>query len=181
MDTKATFRAFDEYLEARGLRLEAVVIGGAALNLLDVIDRPTKDCDVLDPLLPAPVAEAARAFAVDERTRGEILRDDWINNGPSSLVDVLPSGWRERIPVRPIFSGQAIVLRTLGRADLLKTKLFALCDRGEDIDDCVALAPTAEELAEALPWVERQDANELWPDHVRATIADLGRRLGHAL
>jgi hypothetical protein len=132
MNPRQTLQAFDRYLAARGARLEAVVIGGAALNLLDVIDRPTKDCDVLDPLLPNDVAEAARAFATEARARGEILRDDWINNGPASLVDVLPSGWRERILEPPVFSGVTIVLHSLGRADLLKTKLFALCDRGEE-------------------------------------------------
>ena len=76
---------------------------------------------------------------------------------------------------------EAIVLYALGRADLLKTKLFALCDRGEDLDDCIALRPTPEELAEALPWVERQDANELWPAHVHASIADLARRIANAV
>ena len=43
--------AFDRYLAARSLRLEGVVIGGAALNLLGVVSRPTKDCDILLPPL----------------------------------------------------------------------------------------------------------------------------------
>lgn len=179
MNTRATLVAFDRYLADRGLRLAAVVIGGAALNLLDVIDRPTRDVDVLHPLLPDAIAGAARAFSAEVRAAGEILRDDWLNNGPASLVDVLPAGWQER--VQPAFTGSAIVLHALGRADLLKTKLFALCDRGEDLDDCVALRPTPEELAEALPWVERQDANELWPAHVRSTLTGLERRIVDAV
>ncbi len=80
-----------------------------------------------------------------------------------------------------IFEGQALVLGTLGRFDLLKSKLFALRDRGTDRPDCIALAPTAEELAECMPWLELQDGNELWPAHVRATIDDLARRLGHGV
>jgi hypothetical protein len=68
-----------------------------------------------------------------------------------------------------------------GRADLLKTKLFALCDRGTDLPDCVAMAPTATELAEALQWVAFQDANADWPAHVEATINDLKKRLGHGV
>ncbi len=155
------------------------MIGGAALNLLDVIDRPTRDVDELHPLLSAAIAEAAREFSAEVRATGEILRDDWLNNGPASLTDVLPAGWQERLELA--FAGESIVLHALGRADLLKTKLFALCDRGEDLDDCVAMAPTPEELAEALPWVERQDANELWPAHVRATLADLERRIADAI
>ena len=70
---------------------------------------------------------------------------------------------------------------TLGRAEPLKTKLFALCDRGTDLGDCLALTPTAEELDQAEPWVKKQDANPMWPDHVQATLDDLRRRLGHGL
>jgi hypothetical protein len=32
-----------------------------------------------------------------------------------------------------------------------------------------------------LPWLEQQDANPDWPAHVRATIADLRRRLSHGV
>ena len=49
MKPRETLAAFDRYLAARDLRLEAVVIGGAALNLLGVVARPTKDCDILSP------------------------------------------------------------------------------------------------------------------------------------
>jgi hypothetical protein len=73
------------------------------------------------------------------------------------------------------------VLTTLGRKDLLKTKLFALCDRGIDLLDCVELAPTLAELEEAVIWLAEQDANPDWPAHVRATIADLSQRLDHGL
>jgi hypothetical protein len=63
----------------------------------------------------------------------------------------------------------------------LKSKLFALCDRGLDLPDCLALAlaPTPAELAEAAAWLEPQDLNPHWPAHVRTTLADLARRLGH--
>lgn len=44
-----------------------------------------------------------------------------------------------------------------------------------------ALAPTADELAECGPWLERQDANEDWPAHIRSTLVALGRRLGHGV
>jgi hypothetical protein len=105
------------------------------------------------------------------------ISDEWLNNGPIQLGEVLPPGWRDR--VQPAFRGEALVLDTLGRADLLKTKLFALCDRGLDLADCIALAPTAGELTEAKPWVAYQDANPDWPAHVEATLKDLSRRLRH--
>jgi hypothetical protein len=73
------------------------------------------------------------------------------------------------------------VLDTLGRPDLLKTKLFALCDRGTDLSDCLALAPTTDELGEALPLLVLQDGNPDWPAHVEATVNDLKRRLSHGV
>jgi hypothetical protein len=107
------------------------------------------------------------------------LRDDWLNNGPRSLVRVLPKGWEQRL--QPAFRGKALVLLCLGRDDLLRSKLFALCDRGIDLEDCIALGPTRGELAALMPWVEEQDLNPDWPNHVRATLADLARRLGHGV
>jgi len=60
-------------------------------------------------------------------------------------------------------------------------KLFALCDRGIDLGDCLALRPTAAELAEAVPWLEVQDLHVEWPTHVHNTLVDLARRLGHGV
>jgi hypothetical protein len=177
MDPRTTLAAFDRYLADRGLSLEAVVVGGAALNLLGVITRQTRDCDILHPLLPEAVVAAARAFAAEVTASGGRLKEDWLNNGPSSLAPLLPAGWELRL--QEAFRGQVLVLRSLHRSDLLKSKLFALCDRGLDLQDCIALAPTPTELAEAATWLEPQDLNLGWPAHVRATLGDLARRLGH--
>lgn len=176
---RQTIEAFDLYLLGLSLRFEGVVIGGSALSLMGIIQRPTRDFDILIPELPPTIASAACAFAKTQRQAGVDLLDDWLNNGPMQLANVLPVGWRERVQL--IFGGRAIVLSTLGRSDLLKGKLFALCDRGTDLRDCIALEPTSEELAECVPWLEVQDGNELWPGHVRATVADLARRLGHGV
>ena len=170
---------FDAFLAARDLELDAVVVGGAALALLGVISRRTRDCDVLYPPLSAEIIEAARAFALRVRVEGDVLADDWLNNGPSSLADCLPAGWRDRTQL--VFAGPAVTLRTLGRLDLLRSKLFALCDRGTDLGDCLALRPTAAELDEIAPWLEQQDTHPDWPAHTRATLADLRRRLGHGV
>lgn len=179
MKIKDTIRGFDAYLADRGLRFEAIVIGGVALGLLEVISRETRDCDVLEPAIPAPVAHAAREFAADRRAAGEVLTDDWLNDGPSQLADVLPSGWRERTIA--LFEGTAIRFRGLGRIELLMSKVFALCDRGLDIADCIALAPTPAELAEIEPWLTSQDGNPDWPEHVLNTLRDLAGRLSHGV
>jgi hypothetical protein len=176
---RPTIEAFDQHLVTLRLRLEAIVIGGSALSLLGIVSRETRDFDIIAPELPSDIVEAARVFARQQRRMGIDLVDDWLNNGPMQIGDVLPSGWRVRVKLA--FGGHALVLSTLGRADLLKTKLFALCDRGTDLTDCIAMAPTAAELAEALAWVSFQDANPDWPAHVTATLEDLKRRLGHGV
>ena len=178
-ETHAILLAFDQYLAERRLQFDAVVIGGAALNLLGVVSRLTKDCDILHPEIPNEIAEAPRAFAIEVRAKGGTLQDNWLNNGPTSLASHLLPRWEERL--QTVFAGTAIQLRCLGRKDLLCAKLFALCDRGIDLGDCLALAPNINELENVLPWLERQDANPEWPAHVRATIADLRRRLGHGI
>ena len=174
MEPRAVIDAFDAFLRRESLSLQATIVGGSAIALLGILDRPTKDVDVLEPQLPPDVLEAAKAFA---NSADLSLDEDWLNNGPSQLSSILPRGWRRR--VQPVYRGQALSLDTLGRPDLLKTKLFALCDRGTDRADCIALKPTTDELSEALPWVQEQDANPDWPAHVRQTLAELGRALGH--
>lgn len=176
MDPKETIPRFDAFLSRRGLSFEAVVIGGTALALLGVISRRTRDCDVLYPAIPEAIGEAAAAFS---RQAGRALDPEWFNEGPRQVAETLPPGWEQRLQV--VFEGRALTLRTLGRIDLLRTKVFALCDRAVDLGDCIALAPSSEELAEITQWLLPQDANPGWPGHVREVVADLGRRLGHGV
>lgn len=174
--TDTILLAFDQYLVERRLQFDAVVVGGAALNLLGLVSRLTKDCDILHPEIPNEIAEASRGFAIQIRAQGGTLQDNWLNNGPSSLTSHLLPPWEERL--QTVFAGTAI---DLGPEDLLCAKLFALCDGGIDLGDCLALAPSINELENVLPWLGRQDANPDWPDYVCATFADLRRRLGHGI
>jgi len=171
MITRDILDAYDQFLQQRGLSLEAIIVGGTALNLLGYISRQTRDVDIIAPELSEELKAASSEFADTIPN----LWDNWLNNGPSSLVDILPSGWELRL--QDSYHGTAIQLKTLGRADLLKTKLFAYCDRGTDLLDCIAMNPTPAELDEAETWVVLQDANPLWPDHVRASFAILAQRL----
>lgn len=106
MILRPTIEAFDQHLAGVGLRFEGVVIGGSALVLMGVVSRLTKDVDVLVPALPDVIANAARDFAKQQRQAGHDVADDWLNNGPMQLGDVLPAGWRER--VEPLFQGDAL-------------------------------------------------------------------------
>lgn len=177
LNPKEMLVQFDEYLSARKLEFEAVVIGGSALALLGVVSRETQDCDVLDPNIPEAVLGAARAFSQVVSAQGDVLRKDWLNNGPEDLKRILPKGWKLRVV--KIYSGKALCLHTLGRPDLLKSKLFAYCDRGQDFRDCIALTPSKEELHECLEWVALQDANPDWPKHVEARFTKLSEKLGY--
>lgn len=166
---------FDQALSARSLSLEATVIGGAAMVLLGITTRQTRDVDVLNPELDALVKRASVEFAHQMRCEGVMLDDDWFNDGPHALTDVLPEEWGRRL--RVLYQGDALSLTTLSRLDLLKTKLFALCDRGTDLSDCLAMAPALDEIDACKTWVSEQDAHPDWPVHVARTLDDLKRRL----
>lgn len=172
-----TIRRFDQQIARLKQTFEGVAIGGAALNLMGVVSRLTKDCDILDPKLPDWLLKEAAKFAEGERAKGVVLGDDWLNNGPESLKRTLPKHWENRLV--DLFNGKALKLKTLGREDLLKTKLFAFCDRDVDVNDCIALRPSEHELAASFQWVSEQDANPMWAKHVEQKFTELKGRLNY--
>jgi len=156
---------FDEFLAEHGLRFEGIVIGGGALRLLEIVNRATKDIDILDPEIPEEIKRAASKFIIGHTNdKNERLMNDWFNNGPKSLCNLLPKGWRDRAEL--CFSGKALSLKTLNRSDLVLSKLFAFCDRETDLHDLLKMKVTDEELKASESWVKYQDASPLWPPHV---------------
>ncbi len=123
---KTVLAAFDKYLAKNGVTFEAVIIGGAALIVMDVVDRQRKDVDCLDPVLNDRIKQISQKFAKDHPELK--LIEDWLNNGPQTLKRDLPEDWVTRI--HPIYKGKALTLSTLGRIDLLRSKLFALAIHG---------------------------------------------------
>ncbi|OFZ31112.1 MAG: hypothetical protein A2622_00475 [Bdellovibrionales bacterium RIFCSPHIGHO2_01_FULL_40_29] len=173
---KAIIIEFDKFLSEKNLNFKAVIIGGAALNILDISSRKTKDVDCLDPEIPQEIIFAAKDFA--EKFTNLELDHSWLNNGPKTLKKDLPNGWRNRI--QPIFRGQSITLDVLGREDFLKSKLFAYCDRlTPDFEDLKDLRPTVFELNDAIDWVKKRDSNSNWPQHVEKSFSVLKKALGH--
>lgn len=166
---------FDQYLEAKKLTFEAIIIGGSALNILNIISRETVDIDCLDPKIPEAIIAASHQF---RQSHPELsLIEKWLNNGPETLVRDLPEGWRTRVVL--LYTGKSIRFFTLGRSDLLKSKLFAYCDREDDFADCIAMNPSKEELLNSKAWVSERDANPMWPSHVEGQFLRLGRALKH--
>jgi len=168
--------AFDQFLEKEDLTFTGTVIGATALLVMGVIDRATVDVDCLAPTIPEAIRKASQKFARHYKGLDAPLMEDWLNNGPESLSRDLPFGWEKRVV--PLFQGKRLQLTTLGRSDLLRSKLYAFCDRQQDLEDCVALKPSAQELKECIPWLETLDANPQWPTHVRRSIRFLAERLG---
>jgi hypothetical protein len=154
-------------LADRGHRFEVVAVGGGGLLLIGIIDRPTKDLDLValrdgDALLPAgPHLPPALSEAVADVARVLALRDDWINGGPTSLLRFgLPEGFLARVEHR-VYGGLGISIAS--RFDQIHFKLFAAADDrpgGKHHVDLQQLAPTHEELRAAARWVKTHDPSE---------------------
>lgn len=130
---KEILTELDQELTAASEQRTLVVCGGGALLAVDVISRTTRDIDVitpeLDPVLQKIAAEVGKRHG---------LEPGWLNNGPASLARDLQQGWRERTTL--IYRGRSLVMESLGRRDLLATKLFAFCDRDEqDLEDILQM------------------------------------------
>lgn len=172
-------RQFDEFLVKRGQKFEAIVIGGAALSILGIITRETRDVDVLHPEIPKDILESSIEFALITKIQDTKLKENWLNAGPESLRKYLRPQWQNR--VINLFNGNAIFLQTLGRTDFIGTKVLAFCDRGFDFQDCLDMKPTKVELLEILPWVQAYDANPGWQYYVEERVKVLAKGLGYEL
>jgi hypothetical protein len=107
-------------LEQRGQSFEIVAVGGSALLLVGLTARSTRDLDIVALVesenyvsarpLPRELAEAAREVA---DVFG--LAHDWLNPGPSDLLDFgLPSGFELRAQRRHY---RALVVHVASRFD----------------------------------------------------------------
>lgn len=162
---EAALTAVGERLAHANEPCSIVVLGGAAMNLLGIVDRPTIDVDVLaraddagairppDPL-PETLQRAITAVARDQG-----LLENWVN---TTVADQwrfgLPPGLADRIEWRTY---GALRVGLVGRHDLICFKLYASADQtGPDnvhVRDLLALKPDDEELEWAAEWVRAQD------------------------
>lgn len=157
-----------ELLHARGHAYEIAVIGGGALLLCGLLERhSTRDLDIVARIdarewllaepLPSPLAEAIRdvADALD-------LRVDWLNPGPTSMLQLgLPEGFADRCTVQQF---SALRVRFASRIDQIAFKLFAAADhwpdRGKHLQDLRFLKPSAADLLDAARWCLTHDPSE---------------------
>lgn len=162
-----------------------VVCGGSALQALDLIDRTTRDVDILAVVrsdshglpilltaepLPAPLVEAARIVARDLR-----LPEGWINSGPTGLLtEGLPAGLEARLHRRAF--GAKLIVYFIDRFDQICLKTYAALNGGDlrHLTDLRALSPSQDEMLAAARWAVTQDAADFFPDLVRDFLVKIG-------
>ncbi len=172
--------ALAEQLQSLADQQEIVVIGGSALTALGLVNRATKDVDLLaiadngelrpaEPL-PEPLriarARVARDFDLDE---------NWLHSGPTDLLRWgLPEGFLTRVVTRRY--GQALTVHFAGRLDQIHFKLFAMVDQagGRHEADLRALHPSAEELIAAAHWSVTQDPSPGYRMVLKQALSSLG-------
>jgi hypothetical protein len=190
-DVETALQRVGELLDADGHAYAIVILGGAALNLLGIVQRPTTDVDILafaNPKTPQPTAlrrppepmpeallRAARIVA-----RDMTLDEEWLNTGPALQWRAgLPPGLARRVHWRRY---AALWVGITNRYDLIFFKLFAAADSTGPVSvhyrDLLALAPAREELEAAAAWVETQDASPAFTLGLGKVVKHVRKDLG---
>lgn len=166
-------------LADRKYHYEIVAIGGGSLLLLGLIDRSTKDLDLVALIkgkklisanpLPTPLVQA-----VQEVGRALELGRDWLNIGPASLLEMgLPSGFMSRLHIRN-YGGLTLYLAD--RFDQICFKLYASVDQGpqsKHFADLILLKPTPNELKQAQKWCTSHDVSEIFDTDIKKVIKSI--------
>lgn len=172
--------AAGELLQDQGEFFSIVIVGGAALSLMGLVERTTKDVDViarscrqngmrlLIPPEPLPrvfnetISRVARDFGLPSNWMNTVVGSQWESGLPDSVLDEIE--WRQ-------FGNLEVGL--MGRKGLIALKLFAAVDRDPDsvhYQDLIALKPVENELQEAKEWVITQDAAHAWRELVEEVV-----------
>ncbi len=172
--------ALNDQLEAAGESFELVVIGGSGLLALGVIERATRDVDLValrsgDELQGADPLPVPLRLARDRVARDFALPASWLNGGPTELLDHgLPERFLDRVESRSY--GLALTVHFASRYDQIHFKLYALVDQGpgKHEDDLRALKPSPEELLAAARWSQTHDPSEGYALVLRQALIHLG-------
>lgn len=172
--------ALGEQLAARGERFELVVIGGSALLALGLIERTTRDVDIVALRYGEDLAEAKPLPEGLLEARDLVARDfslphEWLNPGPTELLRFgLPDGFVGRLQRRNY--GESLVVYLASRYDQIHFKLYAAVDQGpgKHESDLRALEPSADELVAAARWSRTQDPSEGYDQVLRSALATFG-------
>lgn len=161
-----------------------LVCGGSALCLAGIIQRPTRDVDVLGLVketvpatvtsepLPEEVMRAAETVAVDLG-----LASDWLNDAALDVQRLgLPPGILER--AHRLEFGPCLTVFFIDRQDQVALKLYAAIDPAKGrrhLEDLEAIEPTKPEMEAALKWLlDRKTSPQF-----RRAVASLAEALGY--
>lgn len=180
--TERLLSALGEQVAALGQRFELVVVGGSGLLALGLIERSTRDVDLIalrsgDELGSAKPLPASLETARDRVARDFALPADWLNPGPTDLLEFgLPEGFIDRLERRDY--GDSLTVYFASRYDQIHLKLYALIDQGpgKHETDLRALSPTEEELLAAARWSRSHDPSEGYAQVLREVLAHMGVR-----
>jgi len=155
-----------------GSEINLVVCGGAALLTLGLINRVTKDVDVLGCLIGNSV-HFIRKFpdwlvrAAEKVARDYGLPEGWLNLGPAAQVKTgLPEGLTKRLIPKSYGDHLTIYyISYISRLDQIFFKLYAAVDRDDyHVQDLLILNPTPDEIREAAQWLLTQDTSMEFQD-----------------
>lgn len=153
-----------------GPPLTLQICGGAALAVLGLVDRTTRDIDLAGPTKLPPEFDRSVAIVARELC----LPPDWINQGPVELSKMgLPDGFDQRATARAY--GPRIVARFASRIDQIYFKVYAAADRGGyHVDDLMALAPATDEIVDAARWCMTHDVSPAFAEVLDSMCKQLG-------
>ena len=160
-----------------------LVCGGSALNLAGIIQRPTRDVDVLglikgtEPVtvvaeqLPDELLHAAELVAMEMN-----LPRDWLNDAALEVQRLgLPPGIVER--AHRLNCGPCLTVFFIGRQDQVALKLYAAIDRQKGqrhLKDLEAIGPTRAEMDAAVHWLLDRRTSPQFRRAVQAIARALG-------
>lgn len=155
-----------QLLADRGHYFEIVAIGGGGLLLLKLIERTTKDLDLVALVKDGHLISAKPLPKILTETAEEVgialdLGKDWLNGGPTSLLQLgLPAGFENRMHTRRY---KGLTVHFADRFDQICFKLYASVDHepgSKHFTDLITLRPSLNELEQAKRWCLTHDVSE---------------------
>lgn len=162
---KEALNRLSQILELNDEHYELVVGGGAGLILSEQISVGTYDIDVIAVLKDGTFEEpnwTDHFKDARETVSNELgIRSDWINAGPSSLIEILPTGFGARLKNNSdeMAFSEAITVRPVSRYDQIILKTYASLNMKYDspkwhkhVNDLREMKVNPEEIASGIKW-----------------------------
>ena len=139
--------ALGQQLTRAGSSFDLVVIGGSALLARGLVERATRDVDVVAIAGPNGLQSAVAlpkelTAAVERVARDFEIPNDWLNSEPAELLRFgLPNGFESRWETRSY--SDSLTVRWASRLDQIHFKLYAAVDQaGKHLQDLEELHPS---------------------------------------